>query len=128
MIPPRMLKQLADHLTKQTREGSASWRRERSDMQRYIHDLSTGEIVVYYNPSRGGPDTIELAVTEPSGEVIGSLVAVEHEPDYDELADLVFEIQQKYGGAHPGVTNEILRLLNSATPTLRPAAAERAEG
>ena len=111
MIPPRILKQLADRLTKQTREGSIVWHRERSDLQRYIHDLSRGKIVVYYNYSRGGADTIELAVTDSSNQVIGSLVAEEHEPGYDELADLVFEIQREEGDAHRVLTDEILDLL-----------------
>jgi len=113
MIPPRLLKQLADRLTTQTREGSVSWRKERSDMQRYIHDLRGGEIVVYYNASRGGPDMIELAVTDSRKQVIGSLVALENEPGYDELADLVFEIQREEGETDRGVTDEILRLLKS---------------
>lgn len=113
MIPPRILKQLADRLTKQTRDGSISWRRERSDIQRYIHDLGTGEIFVYYNYSRGSDDTIELAVIDSKDQVIGSLVVLENEPGYDELADLVFEIQRQQGETDQGVTDEILRLLTS---------------
>lgn len=114
MIPPRIMKQLTDSLTKQTREGSANWSRERFDVQRYIQQLSSGRIVLHYNPSLGGADTIELAVTDPHGEVIGSLVAVENEPGYDELADLVFEIQRAIGeGKHREVTDDVLRLIKS---------------
>lgn len=113
MIPPRILKQLAERLTKQTREGSASWRKVSTDLPRYIHDLNMGEVVVYYNASRAGADTIEFAVIDPSERVTGSLVVLEHEPGYDELADLVFEIQRKQGEAHRGLTDEILNLLKS---------------
>ena len=111
MIPPRLLKKLAERLTAQTRDGSVSWHKERSDMQRYVHDLAGGQIVVYYNPSRGGPDTIELAVTDSRKQVIGSLGALENEPGYDDLADLVFEIQREQGETSRDVTDEILRLL-----------------
>lgn len=114
MIPPRLMKQLADRLTKQTRDGSVSWRKERSDLPRYIHDLGAGEIVVFYNYSGGSPATIELAVIDSNKhQVIGSLVALEDEPGYDELADLVFEIQRKEGGVNRLVTDEILRFLQS---------------
>ncbi|HZT79682.1 MAG TPA: hypothetical protein VFA26_05660, partial [Gemmataceae bacterium] len=75
--------------------------------------LSSGQIVVLYSPSRGGADTIELAVTDQGGEVIGSLIAEENEPTYDVLADLLFEIQRATGpGPHQAVTEEVLRLLN----------------
>jgi hypothetical protein len=114
MIPPRIMKRLAESLTKQTREGSAPWSRERSDLQRYIHKIGSGRIVLHYDPSRGGADTIELAVTGENGEVIGSLVAVENESGYDELADLVFEVQRATGqGMHRAITDDVLRLIKS---------------
>lgn len=113
MIPPRLLKQLAGRLTEQTRDGSISWRRERSDIQHYVHDLGAGKIAVYYNYSRASADTIELAVIDPNNQVIGSLMAEENDPGYDELADLVFEIQREQGETNRGVTDEILRFLKS---------------
>ncbi len=115
MIPPRMLKRLAEGLTKRTQADQSRWTRERHDLQRYTSQLSSGgRIVLHYSPSRGASDTIELAVTDPTGEVIGSLVAEENEPPYEVLADLLFEIQRKIEpGMHRAVTDEILGLLKT---------------
>lgn len=112
MIPPRVLRQLAERLTDQTRNGTVRWSRPRHDFQRYTSSLSKSDLVVTYSPSRGGSDTIEFAVTEHGGEVIGSLAAQENEPTYDTLADLLFEIQRKSDPQiHGGVAEEILRML-----------------
>jgi hypothetical protein len=114
MIPPRILKELAESLTKQTREGKLVWSKQRHDLQRYITQLPNGQIVVRYDPSRGGADTIELAVTSHGEEVIGSLIAEENAQDYGILADLLFEVQRSVGeGFHRAVTDDILRLLKS---------------
>lgn len=112
MIPPRVLKQLAERLVEQTQSNAVRWSRPSKDFQRYTAQLAHGELVVNYTTSRGGSDTIEFAVTEPSGEVIGSLTALENEPTYDVLADLLFEIQRK-SDPHfrGGVAEEIMRLL-----------------
>ena len=114
MIPPRILKELATRLTEQTRSGKTTWHRASHDAQRYTAQLPGGQLVVHYSPSRGASDTIELAVLDGSGSVIGSLVAVENEPTYDLLADLLFEVQRKNDpGGHAAVTDAILKLLNS---------------
>jgi hypothetical protein len=114
MIPPRLLKQLADNLTSRTKAGQISWARTSQDVQRYIYQLPKAAVVVHYSPSRGASDTIELAVLDNGGMVIGSLVAQEDEPSYDVLADLVFEIQRATDpGSHRFVTDEILSLLKS---------------
>jgi hypothetical protein len=114
MIPPRMLKQLAQTLTEQTKAGAISWDRQLNAPQRYQYQLPSGQVVVRYDPSRGGADSIELAVLDFSGEVIGSLIGQESEPIYDVLADLLFEIQRATDhGPMRQVTDDILRLLKS---------------
>jgi hypothetical protein len=116
MIPPRMLQRLAEGLIRRTQADQDRWTRERQDLQRYVLQLkSGGKIVLHYSPSRGGTDTIELAVTGPTGEVIGSIVAEENESPYDVLADLLFEIQLKIDpGMHRAVTDEILGLMKTS--------------
>ena len=115
MIPPRMLTRLAEGLIKRTQADQCRWSRERNDLQRYVSQLkSGGKIVLHYSPSRGGSDTIELAVTDPAGDVIGSLVAEENEPTFDILADLLFETERRIDpGKHRAVTDEILGLLKT---------------
>lgn len=115
MIPPRILKELAESLTQKTRTDTAKWFQERAsaEAQRYALSLGAGSVIVHYSPSRGGPDTIELAVTDNSGAVIGSLIAEENEANYDLLADLLFEIQRRNDPGSRRVTDEILDLLKS---------------
>lgn len=114
MIPPRMLRGLAENLSGRTRSGTVHWHRDPGRVQRYIYRLNPGEIVVRYDPSSGASDTIELAVIDAAGQVIGSLVGVEDEPRYDTLADLLFEIQRATDqGSHRQVTDQILDILKS---------------
>jgi hypothetical protein len=112
MIPPRILRQLAQTLTERTRSKAVTWLRTPEGPLRYIHRLANGEIVLRYDPSRGASDTIEFAVVDLSGQVIGSLVAEENEPLYDTLGDLLFEVQRATDhGALRVVTDEILDIL-----------------